>query len=135
MPSHGEIASSLRQFTDFSAMRKLMLEVVAFTLSASQIAGLREEFEALDTDKSGTLSVDEVRRVFRRAGNDKTFGGGDGGVGGGGSGGGAGGYDGDGDEGSAGSSSYQRASRRYPRQGHVVALHSAHNATTDEHAR
>ena len=132
MPSHGEIASSLRQFTDFSAMRKLMLEVVAFTLSASQIAGLREEFEALDTDKSGTLSVDEVRRVFRRAGNDKTFGGGDGGVGGGGSGGGAGGYDGDGDEGGAGSSSSMNLEEEIDRIFDAVSVHHGHSINYTE---
>ena len=65
IPPHAEIAQCLREFTNFTAMRKLMLEVVAFNLSAREITGLREEFEALDVDKSGTLSVEELHQVFQ----------------------------------------------------------------------
>ena len=35
-------------------------QVIAFTLNTEQINGLRVIFEAMDEDKSGTLSLDEV---------------------------------------------------------------------------
>ena len=38
-------------FFPSSAMRKLMLEVIAFTLNTEQINGLRVIFEAMDEDK------------------------------------------------------------------------------------
>ena len=64
LASHREVVASMRAFSDFSAMRKLMLQVVAFTLTAQQIADVRLAFEALDTDKSGTLDIAEVRAAL-----------------------------------------------------------------------
>jgi len=72
--SKAEIIGSLRQFTSFSAMRKLMLEVIAFTLNTEQINGLRVIFEAMDEDKSGTLSLEEVKatlHTFDDVGDDE----------------------------------------------------------------
>jgi len=55
-------------------MRKLMLEVVAFTLTTEQIGQVRDVFEALDSDKSGTLELEEVTSAltqFEGLGDDE----------------------------------------------------------------
>ena len=43
-----------------------MLKVVAFTLSPKQIEQLREDFYAIDTDRNGTISMQELRDALLR---------------------------------------------------------------------
>jgi len=59
--SLGNLVSNFRLFSSFSVMRKLMLEVIACMLTTEKISELRAVFEKMDTDQSGTLSLDEVR--------------------------------------------------------------------------
>ncbi len=44
------------------------MQVFARKLPANELAGLREMFEAIDTDGSGTISVDELREGLRKKG-------------------------------------------------------------------
>lgn len=47
-----------------SKIKKLMMKVVAFTLNPKQIEQLREDFYSIDTDRSGTISMDEVKKAL-----------------------------------------------------------------------
>jgi calcium-dependent protein kinase len=44
------------------------LQVIARGLPSNELRGLREMFEALDEDGSGTISVDELREGLRKKG-------------------------------------------------------------------
>lgn len=45
-------------------MRKLLCEVLSFTLLPDQIADLRREFEKMDTDGSGEISLAGLKHVL-----------------------------------------------------------------------
>lgn len=55
------LAESLQAFLGLNLLKKLVLEVVAFSLPSTTIERLRETFQAIDTDRSGTISVEEMR--------------------------------------------------------------------------
>ena len=58
--------NSISHFRQLSLIKKLMLKVVAFTLSPKQIEQLREDFYAIDTDRNGTISMQELRDALLR---------------------------------------------------------------------
>ena len=45
-------------------MRKLLCEVLSFTLLPDQIKDLRKEFEQMDTDGSGEISLSALKQVL-----------------------------------------------------------------------
>ena len=49
-----------------SRFKKLMLEAVAFSLTPAQISILRTEFNAIDTDRSGTISLVELQEYVAK---------------------------------------------------------------------
>jgi hypothetical protein len=49
---------------EFSDMRKLLSEVLSFTLLPSQIKDLRKEFEKMDTDESEEISLQAFKQVL-----------------------------------------------------------------------
>lgn len=56
--------SALRSFRNFSDIRKLLFEVIGFTLLPEQMALLREEFEKLDVDQTGEISLAGLKQVL-----------------------------------------------------------------------
>jgi calcium-dependent protein kinase len=56
-----DIVESLRSFVKLNSFKRMILSAVAFTLSSEQIEALREEFNAIDTDGNGTISMSELR--------------------------------------------------------------------------
>eukprot|EP00604_Paraphysomonas_vestita_P003234 CAMPEP_0174821462 /NCGR_PEP_ID=MMETSP1107-20130205/8403_1 /TAXON_ID=36770 /ORGANISM="Paraphysomonas vestita, Strain GFlagA" /LENGTH=429 /DNA_ID=CAMNT_0016038525 /DNA_START=1230 /DNA_END=2522 /DNA_ORIENTATION=+ len=63
-----EVADSLQHFMEMSRFKKLVLETVAFSMSSSQISQMREEFNLLDRDRSGTISMTELRSALAKLG-------------------------------------------------------------------
>ena len=61
-----EVMSSLARFMRLSRFKKLMLEAVAFSLTPSQISVLRTDFFAIDTDRSGTISLEELQQYVAK---------------------------------------------------------------------
>jgi calcium-dependent protein kinase len=55
---------SLIAFKESSDMQKILSEVLSFTLLPDQIIDLRKEFEVMDTDGSGEISLDALRKVL-----------------------------------------------------------------------
>mmetsp|Transcript_10980 Transcript_10980/g.21858 ORF Transcript_10980/g.21858 Transcript_10980/m.21858 type:complete len:571 (-) Transcript_10980:69-1781(-) len=60
-PLSADIAESLREFHKFSAMKRLVCEVLAYTLIPEQIHNLREEFAKIDKDNTGEFTVEQFR--------------------------------------------------------------------------
>lgn len=58
------VVKALVNFKEFSDMRKLLCEVLSFTLLPEQIKDLRKEFETLDTDGSGEISLSALKEVL-----------------------------------------------------------------------
>eukprot|EP00551_Chaetoceros_affinis_P004182 CAMPEP_0203683498 /NCGR_PEP_ID=MMETSP0090-20130426/47553_1 /ASSEMBLY_ACC=CAM_ASM_001088 /TAXON_ID=426623 /ORGANISM="Chaetoceros affinis, Strain CCMP159" /LENGTH=968 /DNA_ID=CAMNT_0050552645 /DNA_START=1683 /DNA_END=4589 /DNA_ORIENTATION=- len=58
------VVKALVNFKEYSDMRKLLCEVLSFTLMPDQITDLRKEFEKLDTDGSGEISLNGLKRVL-----------------------------------------------------------------------
>ncbi len=56
--------SALRNFRNFSDMRKLLCEVIGFTLLPEQISDLRKEFEKLDVHQTGEISLEALKQVI-----------------------------------------------------------------------
>ena len=54
-----DVIQSMKTFSGFSNMRKLMMEVVAFTLTTTQITAIKDVFEDMD---KGNDSDDEPRK-------------------------------------------------------------------------
>lgn len=64
-----DVVNSLKSFVQMSRFKKLVLELVAFTLSSGQISQMREEFNSIDVDKSGTISIGELQKCFHHMEN------------------------------------------------------------------
>jgi len=58
------VVKALVNFKEFSDMRKLLCEVLSFTLLPDQIKDLRKEFEKMDTDGSGEISLAALKQVL-----------------------------------------------------------------------
>lgn len=58
------VVRALVNFKEYSDMRKLLCEVLSFTLLPEQIKDLRKEFETLDTDGSGEISLLSLKQVL-----------------------------------------------------------------------
>jgi calcium-dependent protein kinase len=58
------VVKALVNFKEFSDMRKLLCEVLSFTLLPDQIKDLRKEFEKMDTDGSGEISLKALKHVL-----------------------------------------------------------------------
>eukprot|EP00934_Nitzschia_sp_Nitz4_P008766 Nitzschia sp. Nitz4//scaffold154_size52827//22184//25178//NITZ4_006776-RA/size52827-snap-gene-0.3-mRNA-1//1//CDS//3329537308//8756//frame0 len=58
------VVKALVNFKEFSHVRKLLSEVLSFTLLPDQIKDLRKEFEKMDTDGSGEISLAGLKQVL-----------------------------------------------------------------------
>ena len=58
------VVKALVNFKEYSDMRKLLCEVLSFTLLPDQIEDLRHEFAILDTDGSGEISLAALKQVL-----------------------------------------------------------------------
>lgn len=58
------VVKALVNFKEYSDMRKLLCEVLSFTLLPDQIKELRREFEKMDTDGSGEISLSALKQVL-----------------------------------------------------------------------
>jgi Ca2+-binding EF-hand superfamily protein len=58
------VVQALVKFKEYDAMQKLLCEVLSFTLLPEQIQDLRGEFEKLDKDGSGEISLAALKKVL-----------------------------------------------------------------------
>ena len=58
------VVKALVGFREYSDMRKLLCEVLSFTLLPEQIQGLRKEFEKYDKEGMGEISLSTLKNVL-----------------------------------------------------------------------
>ncbi|KAJ6765595.1 SERINE/THREONINE-PROTEIN KINASE [Salix purpurea] len=63
------VLSRLKQFSAMNKLKKMALRVIAESLSEEEIAGLKEMFQAMDTDNSGAITFDELKAGLRGYGS------------------------------------------------------------------
>ena len=64
MQRNSLVLHSLQDFMHAEAMHKVALEVVAFTAPPASFDELRKLFKAIDTDNSGTISYEELKKAM-----------------------------------------------------------------------
>ncbi|KAF6985282.1 hypothetical protein CFC21_003168 [Triticum aestivum] len=62
------VLGRLKQFTAMNQFKKAALRVIAGCLSEEEIRGLKEMFKSMDSDNSGTITVDELRKGLAKKG-------------------------------------------------------------------
>mmetsp|Transcript_1149 Transcript_1149/g.2512 ORF Transcript_1149/g.2512 Transcript_1149/m.2512 type:complete len:972 (-) Transcript_1149:398-3313(-) len=61
---NAKVVKSLVAFKEYSDMRKLLCEVLSFTMLPDQLKNLRSEFEKLDVDGSGEITLGSLKKVL-----------------------------------------------------------------------
>ncbi|KAL2545755.1 Calcium-dependent protein kinase 2 [Forsythia ovata] len=67
-PLDSAVLSRLQQFSAMDKLKKMVLRVIAESLSQEEIAGLKEMFKMLDTDSSGHITFEELKAGLKRFG-------------------------------------------------------------------
>ncbi|XVF27867.1 hypothetical protein REPUB_Repub14bG0146200 [Reevesia pubescens] len=68
-PIDTTVLSRLKQFRAMNKLKKLALKVIAENLSEEEIKGLKTMFTNIDTDKSGTITYEELKTGLARLGS------------------------------------------------------------------
>jgi len=63
-PLPTKLVKNLLEFKDYSNLHKILLEVVSFTLLPGQIKELKSEFEKIDRDGRGEITLDDLKEVL-----------------------------------------------------------------------
>lgn len=62
------VLERIKKFSAMNRLKKEALRVIALNLPNEEIAGLKQMFISMDTDKSGTITVDELKQGMKRMG-------------------------------------------------------------------
>nr|DAD23359.1 TPA_asm: hypothetical protein HUJ06_024822 [Nelumbo nucifera] len=68
-PIDSAVLFRMKQFRAMNKLKKLALKVIAENLSAEEIKGLKAMFTNMDTDKSGTITYEELKTGLARLGS------------------------------------------------------------------
>ncbi|KAL8226477.1 hypothetical protein R6Q57_016309 [Mikania cordata] len=71
-PIDSAVLSRMKQFRAMNKLKKLALKVIAENLSTEEIQGLKSMFMNMDTDKSGTITYEELKSGLARLGSKLT---------------------------------------------------------------
>jgi calcium-dependent protein kinase len=63
IPVDISVLNNLRQFVRYSRLKQFALRALASTLDEAEISDLRDQFDAIDVDKNGVISLEEMRQV------------------------------------------------------------------------
>ncbi|CAN0890141.1 Calcium-dependent protein kinase 4 [Linum grandiflorum] len=69
-PLDSAVLSRLKQFYAMNKLKKMALRVIAERMSEEEIGGLKELFKMIDTDGSGTITLDELKTGLQRVGSE-----------------------------------------------------------------
>jgi calcium-dependent protein kinase len=58
------LVDNLLQFKDYSDMHRVLLEVLSFTLLPEQIRKLKSQFEKIDPEGNGEITLEELKEVL-----------------------------------------------------------------------
>ncbi|KAL5994116.1 Calcium-dependent protein kinase 29 [Asimina triloba] len=68
-PIDSAVLKRMKQFRAMNKLKKLALKVIAENLSEEEIKGLKQMFNNMDTDHSGTITYEELRTGLSRLGS------------------------------------------------------------------
>ncbi|XP_071730905.1 calcium-dependent protein kinase 2 isoform X2 [Rutidosis leptorrhynchoides] len=71
-PLDNAVMSRLKQFRAMNKFKKVALRVIAGCLSEEEIMGLKEMFKGMDTDNSGTITLEELKHGLSKQGTKLT---------------------------------------------------------------
>eukprot|EP00897_Mesotaenium_endlicherianum_P008770 jgi/Mesen1/7921/ME000422S07078 len=61
IPLDISVLSNMREFVKYSRLKQLALRALAQTLDETELADLRDQFDAIDLNHDGTITLDEIR--------------------------------------------------------------------------
>ncbi|KAL9233592.1 hypothetical protein vseg_008568 [Gypsophila vaccaria] len=67
-PLDNAVMDRLKQFRAMNKFKKVALRVIAGCLSEEEIMGLKEMFKSMDTDNSGTITLEELKQGMQKQG-------------------------------------------------------------------
>jgi len=56
----------MREFVKYNCLKKLALCALASTLDTEELAALQDQFNVIDVDKSGTITLEEIRQALSK---------------------------------------------------------------------
>ncbi|URE30256.1 calcium-dependent protein kinase [Musa troglodytarum] len=66
IPLDISVLSNMRQFVKYSRFKQFALRALATTLNEEELADLKDQFDAIDVDKSGAISLEEMRHALAK---------------------------------------------------------------------
>uniref|UniRef100_A0A7N0UD23 non-specific serine/threonine protein kinase n=1 Tax=Kalanchoe fedtschenkoi TaxID=63787 RepID=A0A7N0UD23_KALFE len=65
IPVDISVLNNMRQFVKYSRLKQFALRALASTLDDEELADLRDQFDAIDVDKNGVISLEEMRPLLK----------------------------------------------------------------------
>ncbi|KAJ0753449.1 putative protein kinase CAMK-CDPK family [Helianthus annuus] len=66
IPLDISVLSNMRKFVRYSRLKQFALRALASTLDEEELADLKDQFHAIDIDKSGAISLEEMRQALAK---------------------------------------------------------------------
>ncbi|KAK9285354.1 hypothetical protein L1049_024545 [Liquidambar formosana] len=66
IPVDISVLNNMRQFVKYSRLKQFALRALASTLDEEELADLRDQFDAIDVDRNGSISLDEMRQALAK---------------------------------------------------------------------
>jgi calcium-dependent protein kinase len=64
IPLDISVLHNMRQFVKYSRFKQFALRALASTLNEEELSDLRDQFNAIDVDKNGTISLEELKQAL-----------------------------------------------------------------------
>ncbi|KAL5196762.1 hypothetical protein ABZP36_000274 [Zizania latifolia] len=66
IPLDISVLHNMRQFVKYSRFKQFALRALASTLNPEELSNLRDQFNAIDVDKNGTISLEELKQALAK---------------------------------------------------------------------
>ncbi|KAJ6288790.1 hypothetical protein OIU76_024719 [Salix suchowensis] len=66
IPIDISVLSNMRQFVNYSRLKQFALRALASTIDEEELADLKDQFDAIDVDKNGAISLEEMRQALAK---------------------------------------------------------------------
>ncbi|BAT99979.1 calcium-dependent protein kinase 28-like [Vigna umbellata] len=64
IPIDISVLNNMRQFVKYSRLKQFALRALASTLNEEELSDLKDQFDAIDVDKNGSISLEEMRQAL-----------------------------------------------------------------------
>ncbi|KAJ7944167.1 GPCR kinase [Quillaja saponaria] len=66
IPIDISVLNNMRQFVKYSRLKQFALRALASTLNEDELADIKDQFDAIDVDKNGSISLEEMRQALAK---------------------------------------------------------------------